>query len=398
MKILIMMSLAKSFWRQLVISFLLDPPGGYANSYTDIKFKILTEKICDVLEAELWNNDAQLQIFAVINGVIQNEIVAVFKDTNKAEGYFNLFNDDKMNASIANLSEIVIECRCKLVINGEKHDHKQSVVFYNQSQSLDWNIAPFDIKVMSPIIDLQNRQPLKIQVHSDVEKRYELAVMSDHQKEKCVFEIVTKAGKLDIHLPSEILWSDLNLHKHIRPSYSLYWVKFEGVSYKKFMNRRYIPLSNTAIKFNGTLSLGYQNRLGPTKSALPPEFVLSDRYFVHTWKSFSSLGAISDNFGSKRLNCFSRFFYEAQDLRNLDASVVLPFGNLKQEVKQSIREHDYKHRPKITSYAKAEKWQFLSVFNHITTSSYSAEQRETSQKSNTKTGGCGCARKNNVNK
>lgn len=392
-----------------MIEFSLDPPSGYADSYLDVKFIVQAQEVCDKIEIELWNlhDNVQIEIFAVVNGSILNESVAVFQNTKKLEGYCNVFNKDKMNSNLANISSVDIECRATVYQKDIVHKCSKISTFYNQSKSLDWNITPFDLALTSHVIDVKHQSSFSFYVISDIIKRYELCIMSKNQIHKCTLEIMTKPGKMLVNIPVEILWWDLKANQ-VLSEYDIYWVKFEGVTYNRFMNRRYVIIPNTTLKFNQKeLVLTPTTRLSPTNSELSDDFVLSDRYFVHTWHEFSGIGKINESFGSKRLHNFSRFFHEAQNMQSLDALNVSSFsaGSKKPlTAKEAIRQASFTHHSHQTVRSSTMNQKQQSFLKNMSTAykkpSHFVEpfnqQAEPEPSPAKKTGGCGCARKKNA--
>ncbi len=59
-----------------------------------------------------------------------------------------------------------------------------------------------------------------------------------------------------------------------------------------------------------------QTRNGPTGKPLSLDFVLSDRYFVHTWKDYSAFGNTL-NYSKQRLSIATRFLHEGQDMKSV---------------------------------------------------------------------------------
>jgi len=137
-----------------------------------------------------------------------------------------------------------------------------------------------------------------------------------------------------------------------------------------------------------------QSRIGPV-SRLTDDFVLSDKYFVHTAKKYSGFGSINENLGYRRLSYITRFFHESQSLRKVNESAK-SFSITQQdkilEAKQAIRSQEIKedHRKPIKSFPVPPQKDFLaSSFNLHSKSSSQIPERSTSH---SKKGGCGCSR------
>ncbi len=392
-----------------MMDFTLDPPSGYADSYLDVRFIVRFEKSTET-EVRLFNetSGAQLEILSVSGGYIVEENIAVVRNADSIEGRINLFNKDKMNKNLRNYTSVDIKCSVVRKIDGQSHSEEQTISFYNQSKSIDSNIIPFDINLINQQIDIVSNVPMHMQIVCDKEKRYELCVMSEDRRNKCVFEIYTKNGRMKVSIPSEILWSDLELKKSSRKKFSIYWVKFEGIDYSKFMNRRYIPIDGTTLSFNSKeMKPLPQSRNGPTGKNLTSDFVLSDRYFVHTYKTFSGFGDYSESFGKKKLDYLTRFMHEAQSMHKVSESVKtmqLEQHDMSVEVERALQEQsmaDKIHRHKqIKAFPVQKQKEFFKQFQYAYTKKHVQGQPQRNLQSvserpvatqNKK--GCGCARK-----
>jgi len=255
-----------------MINFKLTPSSGFVDSYLDIKFKVSFDGE-GKSKIQLFNEQTgkPIEILSVSNGRIISETTIITK-SKSVEGYINIFNRDKMNSFLQ--AYYKVDIRCEVDIDGQVESFTTS--FYNQSQSIDSNIIPFDLSVINPHIDLKNNIPLQLYIVCDREHRYELCIMTKDRSRQCTIEITTKIGGITVSLPSEILWFDLDLkNTRFQKQYDIYWVKFEGVAHHKFMNRKYIPIDNTSISFNDTQMMPQQtDRLGPTGKPLSNDFVL----------------------------------------------------------------------------------------------------------------------------
>jgi hypothetical protein len=305
--------------------FIIDPQSGFADSYLDVKFKVSFDK-CERATVELFNETIgqQLEILSVGSGHIQGETKAIVKDSESLEGFVNLFNKDKMNSKLE--SHVYIEMRCKVTIQKGNHTvvDEKTARFYNESLSLDAGIVPFDIHIDNPHLDLRNNVPLSMTLISDIDKRYELCIMPPNGATKCTFEVLAKKGENQILLPSEVIWNDCGIGQYTISGLQLYWVKFEGIDHQRFRNRKYVPIDGTRLTFNTRdMQPKPQTRLGPTNAPLSKDFVVSDRYFVHTWKHFSSLGGLPEAFDLKRQHYLSRFLHEYQRLQQVDENIKL---------------------------------------------------------------------------
>jgi hypothetical protein len=307
-----------------MIEFKLNPPSGYADSCLDIEFSILTD-YADILNIELFNDTSEekLDILSVSRGFISRSHLAIVKNTDHVEGYINLFNKDKMNKKLKNQVKVNVRCKVTRRLGSDTTTEEAVVLFYNESRSLDAGLVPFDLIIDNSEVDIRNGIPLSLHLICDSTKKYELAILSEGGDEKYTFEIVAKEGRTSFVIPSHILWYDLELNKNLGKKFQIYWVQFEGIDYMKFMNRKYIPIANSQITFNSRkISLNPQKRDGPM-GPLSDEFVLSHRYFVHTWKQFSSFGDRIEAYKPKEAGKKNQFLHEIQDFSQKNKQVAL---------------------------------------------------------------------------
>lgn len=399
-----------------MINFRLDPMSGYADSYLDIKFTAKFD-MTPTSEIRIYNDTtgSNLEILSVSHGYIASETLAIVKNSTQIEGYINLFNKDKTNSGLR--SFVGVDIRCEVISyndDGEKIETQQrSVTFYNQSQSLDGNIIPFDLIVVNGHIDIQNHVPLKLHVVSDRESRYELCIRTEDGTHSCTIEVIAKNGTTSIEVPSEIIWSDLELSQlAIMKKFDIYWTKFEGVNHMKFLNRKYIKIDNTRLTFSHKDMIPQAtNRIGPTGEPLSDDFVLSDRYFVHTLKHWSRYGGAVMGFGTQRLNKLTAFWHESQNMHSVetaiktfDAENAQATGNDK-EIKKAlwhqrrseiIRSRSSKHKKELLSglsniYTKRTVQTMSTDLNYVSGPSVANVSPARAKKP----GGCGCSRKKN---
>lgn len=374
-----------------MINFKIEPKSAHSNSYTDIKFTVNFDN-CNSAEIRIFNTTVseQLNIIATNTGYIQSGNIVIVKDANKVTGYFNLFNNDKMNNKLEHYVSVNLECEVVRVIGDTTVKERETTEFYNQSMSIDGNIIPFDFSLENNNIDLYNNEPMRFNILCNISKRFEFCVRSDQVKNNCTFEIVTRNGLTNIELPSEILWHDLNLssfsEKRI-PKFNIYWVKFEGVTYEKFMNRKYIFIPNTEISFNTNQMFPREtSRIGPLGTEIQkPDFVVSHRYLVLTHRNYSQYGGYLDKYTPWRLRRMTLFMNEAQDIEKS----IISEKNITPKLTQRAIIDDFRKM----ANKRTEK-DFISVFSTSTKS-----QKELGQKSRTivpkqhKEKGCGCSRK-----
>ena len=387
-----------------MIEFSLDPPSGHSNSCLDVQFKLVVEG-AQKIELEIFNDSSgqQLEILSVSEGYILHETQAICH-LSRLSGYVNIFNKDKMNDEFEEYTSVII--RCKAVIEyKEKIETKElSVEFFNESKSLDANIIPFDLMIDNPELDIKNNVPLSMHIVCDSEAKFELAIRSTDAKNECTFEVVAKKGRTDFVLPSEVIFADLNYSTHWHKKYQVYWVKFEGIDYMKFMNRKYIPIPESRITLNSNkITPLPQERQGPLGD-LSEDFILCNKYFVHTWKNYTSLGAqsqLTEVDSIKR----RRFLHEIQDLPILGLGSEEPTKSNVTTGREMLHtekirkpEIDTRQRVLLNAYRNAfyKKQAKISGQNHQNQPVVVPHNVGSINLNQPRKGGCGCARKKNA--
>lgn len=405
-----------------MISFKLDPQSGHVDSYLDVKFSVQFET-AERVEVRLFNDtiNSSIDLLGISNGYIYNENIAVIKNGRSVDGYINIFNKDKLNSGLRDF--VGVDIRCEVTrFDGENiiSTENDTLTFYNHSQSLDGNIVPFDLVLVNPEVDLKRNIPLQMHIVCDREEKYELCVRSEDGHLECTFEVITKPGTITVSIPSEILWHDLGLQKKLRQKrLDVYWVKFEGISHLKFMNRKYIKIDNTQVTFNSqTMMPQSTTRLGPTGLELPTYFVLSHRYYVHTHKHWSEYGGYIDGYSRKKLINLTRFWHESQNMHLVDEKIIDLFANEKKikesptrEIRQAMwnqRRSDAQEKAKaIRSTSKEVLNPYATLYTRKTIETMSTDMAFISgpapststststkkQSKGAKSGGCGCSRK-----
>lgn len=377
-----------------MIEFSLNPPSGFADSCLDIEFSVLTER-ADIINVELFNETTkeQIEFLSVNRGFISNSNVVTAKNTDRVSGFINLFNKDRMHKKLIGHTKVDIKCKVA-TRRGDKSTVEEIITcFYNESQSLDAGLIPFDLIIDNPDIDVKNNIPLNMHMVCDSEKKFELAVKSLDGDEVHTFEVVTRKGMTDFSLPSEMLWYDLHLSKNRKNKFQIYWVKFEGVDYMNFMNRHYIPIEGTRITFNSDkMKPKSQKRNGP-HMVLPNDFVISHRYFVHTWKEYTA-------FGDKSGPSNNALIHEVQDIKSLN------------KPKKVAKTLDIVESKQPKSKAQPQPKQLVNMSQKNLLNAYSASFskhrpvlgadrhyvktfKTPLPKQGLKKGGCGCSRKKN---
>ncbi len=364
-----------------MLEFILDPPSGYADSCLDIEFSVLTDR-ADTINIELFNETTseQIEFLSVDKGFIYRSNVVTAKNTDRVSGYINLFNKDRMNKKLRGRAKVDIKCTVS-TRRDDKNEVEEAVTsFYNESQSLDASLVPFDLIIDNPNIDVKNNIPLSLHLVCDSEKKFELAVKSLNSDDLHTFEVVTKKGMSSFVIPSEMLWYDLNINNNKNNRFQIHWVKFEGIDYMNFMNRHYIPIEGAYITFNSNeMTPRPQTRKGP-HGDLSKDFVLSHRYFVHTWKEFSALG----------------------ESKTPAISLMHEIQNIKTPQKVSLLKEPTKNKQFAPKLVNMSQKTLLNAYSanfsqHRPVSGADRHYVKTFKaplpKQGTKQGGCGCSRK-----
>jgi len=369
-----------------MINFTLHPASGHANAYFDVKFSISSES--KIEEIRIYNKQArnqQLDVLAVVDGYIQNGNLVKAEGAESASGYINLFNNDKSNSQLDKYTNVDIRCEV-LYLDGKKES--ESVTFYNESQSLDMSVIPFDLNIDNPHIDIKNNLPLRLQAISHADSKYELCILSEDKKVSSPFEVILKKGKNTINFPSEVIFSDLELDKNFTKKFSIYYVKFEGRDHKGYKNRKYIPIANTDLSFNShKLHTQPQTKNDPSGRLLPEDFILSDRYFIPVSKEYSALSNKS-NFTPQKLHNFTAFMHEAQNMQSIDKAIEFSTKGRSPEIKKSVFHNEITQ--KTAKMMQSDRKEVQAFATKYTKSSASSQPATINQ---TKKGGCGCTRK-----
>jgi hypothetical protein len=379
-----------------MIEFQINPISGHSFSYLDVQFFIKFPGSDARIEIFNDTTKEQLDILSVSSGRIENENTIISKGTDSISGYINLFNKDKMNETLNNYQYVELKC----IVHLPENIFESTAIFYNESKSLDSDIVPFDLLIDNPNIDLEHNIPLSMHVLSESEQKFELSIRGENEREFCAFQVIAYAGSSHVLLPSEIIWSDT---KHVQKTdkmYQIYWCKPEGIDHMGMRGRKYIPIKNATIILSGNMSPSPQLRKSPTGVDLSPDFVLSSRYFVPTWKGFTSLGGLQNAYSFNRMSKISRFLFESQDINEKTQQSAVSSFSADQKVdmfSSARRDRTYKFnlKPGIITESFAKSYQnrrIPSATNqkYIKTFS-SSETIMTPSKSPQK--GCGCSRK-----
>ena len=380
------------------MKFKIQPQSGHSDSYLDIQFSVdLDANEPTTIEIINLTINEPVEIVSINRGVIVEGTQARVKNTTTVEGYVNLFSRDKMNVQLSSLPYVDILCRATT----ESSITEKSARFYNESLSLDGTVTPFDLIIENPEIDSLINEPLRLHLISDTEKKYELCIMNPNRIHMCTIEVIAKKGKTSFSVPSEVIWKDCNISSPGKQDLRVYWVKFEGIDQFRFRNRKYIPIEGSSIRFKSrTMMPKPQNRLGPTGEPLPDDFVLSDRYYVPTWKYFTSLGQLPEVHPQSRQVHFSVFLHEYQSVQTQPAKVeaMSEIGAMSAERANQalprIREGDQPLQTMLIGAFAAvydKKSQLLPVSNIVQNTQRDFKVQTMSAQE--KPGGCGCSRK-----
>ncbi len=297
----------------------LDPPSGFSDSYLDIEFIAKFNKAPKSIFT-LYNDtfDQQLDIIGVGSGYILEGNTAVVKNSHQLRGHFNIFNHDKMNEKFRSYASVSIRCKVEH-FNEDNHltgVEEESLIFYNESHSLDSEIIPFDLIMHNKTINLDDNEPLKIDLISGIPKYYVLCIRSADKKSQCHFEISAKKGRTTINIPASFITHDLELSSHRKKKFDIYYVLYQGATFSRLANRKYIKIDNTDLDFLGDIGIKPQVRKDPAGRTYSNKFILSDRYLVLCPREYSGFSGKSE-FGPGKLMDLTMLVYEGQHMENL---------------------------------------------------------------------------------
>ncbi len=298
------------------MNFTLDPSSGFADSYLDVEFSVL---IPDCPKATIFieneTSGDKLQILGTSFGYILNGDSLVLKNQTSTTGHINIFNHDKMNKKFLAHHSVTLRCVAEFYDDKDQKigEEEESVVFYNEAHSLDADIIPFDLVIHNRTVEITANEALVIDVISDVAKKYELCINSLDNRLRCNIEIMARAGKTTIAIPGEFLHYDLSLKENKKCGFS--YVKHQGTTMSRVVNKRYIPIQNSEIDFqvSGGLTPNPQHRQDPVGRPIGKKFVISDRYLVMCPREQSGFARKSE-FGPEKLMDLTMMVNEGQDM------------------------------------------------------------------------------------
>lgn len=364
--------------------FKISPSSGFDNSYFDIQFSIILDNSYPDSEFKIYfiNKEigSKLDILATSHGIIDENGYLVCKQKGQINGYFNLFNEDKMNTKLEPFSKIDIECN---IVFKEK-TYTETISFYNESFSVDNSILPFDLNLITKDIDLSKNNPVEFSITADSEKTIHLRIESIDSLNKYDFFVYTKKGMITLQIPQEVLNHELSLYKTVSKQFNFCYMKPHGVNYVNVINEKKIIIDNSRIRFFNRLELFPQTRLDPIGKEMDnKEFIISDRYFVPTYKEYTFYSKIKQDSDRSK---FSKLLKDELSLIKKEKSSVNAYS-WKKEEERPIKEFIL---PNFTFYSVIN-----NVYNQKTSSYSSFEQKQKSESVDlAKKPGCSeCSRK-----
>lgn len=307
------------------MNFILDPPSGYADSYLDVEFSANVKPHPKTI-MRLFNeiSNEQLDILGVSIGYILNGNEVVFKNHANITGHINIFNNDKMNKKFTTYRSVPIRCIAEHYDEDGNSvgSEEDTLLFYNEMYSLDAGIIPFDLIIHNASINIDEHEPLVIDIISGKKRKYELCVASPDQSIRCPIEILARAGKTTVEVPAAMLFYDLDLATNFRKSFKFFYVKHQGTTFSRLANRQYLPIQNSEMDFrsSGKLQAMPQDRLDPIRRDLSRQFVLSDRYLVFCPRESSGFAAKSE-FNRQKLMDLTMLINEGQNMKAISRQV-----------------------------------------------------------------------------
>lgn len=333
----------------------LKPSSGYANSYFDIEFSIYFDTpLTGTITIFNKTTSQNLNILSVSTGTIIGENKINIVNCSTVTGFINLFNDDKMNTGLHPYKSINLEA----TFESKDTSIKSDTLFYNQSQSIDSKIVPFDLVLENNTLDLSQHVPLVITLVSTVKSKYEICIKhSPLSKQNCTFEVLAKKGVTTVKIPAEILYWDLELWNNKKRNFQFYYVKFEGITFSRVANRVYNLMPNINVTLNVSQSMmpESQKRLTPNNVSLPDDLVLSDRYLVLSPKKYSAFGSKAGYQPDKLLN-MSMFLHESQHIKMLENKMTVhAMSNKESSIDQIKQTHKTMKNERLQSNVKTIK-------------------------------------------
>ena len=281
----------------------ISPSSGFDNSYYDVSFKVTFSQMSSsdfTLRLKNQTSGDFLNVLATSSGYIDDNGIVFSPPVKSISGFFNLFNDDKMNRRLEDYHQIEIECEVEI---GDTKSHC-SCFFYNESHSVDRDIFPFSAKLEKNVVDMGSGQPLRLLLKSDSEKSVHLSIDAQSKNASYDFYVWLNGSEQIIDIPLEVLNYQLNLYKLKNEKFHLCYLKRHGVNYYNVVNEKRIVVPDTSFSFAGDFCLLPQTRFDPVGRELSyEEYSLSDRYFVPVPKEYS--------FFSRKVPAINKSVYDA---------------------------------------------------------------------------------------
>ncbi len=307
------------------MNFSLDPSSGFADSYLDVEFSVSVPDYPKVV-IRIHNETSgdQLQILGASFGYILDGDSLVLKKKETVTGHINIFNHDKMNKKFLAHRSVTLKCVAEFYDDTDNKigEEEESVIFYNETHSLDANIIPFDLVIHNRTVDITENEALSIDVISDIPRQYELCINSFDDRIRCHIEITARAGKTSVKIPGEFLHYDLALAENKGKKFKFSYVKHQGTTMSRVANKRYMSIQDSEINFqlSGGLTPHPQSRQDPIGRPLDKKFTISDRYLVMCPSEHSGF-ARKNEFGIEKLMDLTMMINEGQHMQALSRQI-----------------------------------------------------------------------------
>lgn len=340
------------------MNFSLDPSSGFADSYLDVEFSVVVPdhpKV--VIHIHNETSGDQLQILGTSFGHILNGNNLILKNKISTTGHINIFNHDKMNKKFLAYRSVTLKCIAEFYDNKNQKigEEEESVIFYNETHSLDADIIPFDLIIHNKTVNVTENEALSIDVISDIPRKYELCINSLDDKLRCHMEVTARAGKTTVSIPAEFLYYDLSLRDNKNKKFKFSYVKHQGTTISRVANRRYISIQDSEINFqiSGGMTPVPQCRRDPIGRLISEKFVISDRYLVMCPGEYSGFARKSE-FGKEKLMDLTMMINEGQhmyalsrQIKQFEANNDAVNINTTEKSLQLTKQANQKQRPRI---------------------------------------------------
>ncbi len=307
------------------MDFNLDPSSGFADSYLDIEFSVSVSDYPKVV-IRIYNETTgdHLGILGTSSGYILNESTLILKNKASTTGHINIFNQDKMNKKFLSYRSVTLKCVAEFYNDQDQKvgEEEESVIFYNEMNSLDADIVPFDLVIHNRLIEVTENEALHLEIISDTLRKYELCISSLDDRIRCHIEVTARAGKTTIAIPGEFLYYDLGLRENKDKKFKFYYVKYQGTTMSRMANKRYVPIQDSEINFrvSGGLTPDPQHRYDPAGRLIDKKFTISDRYLVMCPGEHSGFTRKGE-FGKEKLMDLTMMVSEGQHMHALSKQI-----------------------------------------------------------------------------